>query len=272
MEMRNNHEFAKPGDYKVIEYLAVAGAKEVRDGEAVFAGTGLPMLAVTLAQKTDSPKASIIYEAGSIDGRPVDLPASVGDARCEFQASVVSGLFDVFNQLQRGSVSLAFLGGAEVDKYGNVNTTAIGDYLNPTVRLTGSGGNPDINSLAKRTVFIMVQEKRRFKETVDYVTSPGWRVKKWPSGEWVSRKEAYGTIHRGGPETVITDMAVFRFDKDTGEMYLHSVHVGFTVGDVQDNVGFDIDVSRCIGETVPPTYHELYLLRNVIDPERLFIM
>ncbi|MFA5537368.1 MAG: CoA-transferase [Bacillota bacterium] len=271
MEALNNHNYAKPGEYKVIEYLAVAGAREVQDGEVVFAGTGLPMLAVTLAQKTEAPKASIIYEAGSADGRPVDLPASVGDARCEYQASVVSGLFDVFNQLQRGSVDLAFLGGAEVDKYGNVNTTVIGDYKNPKVRLTGSGGNPDINSLARRTVFIMNQEKRRFKEAVDYITSPGWRIKNWPSGEWISRQEAYGKNFRGGPVAVITNMAVFRFDEETGEMYLHTVHAGFTAKDVQDNVGFELDVSRCIGETTPPTYHELYLLNQVIDPEGLFI-
>ncbi|HHY59646.1 MAG TPA: acyl CoA--acetate/3-ketoacid CoA transferase subunit beta [Clostridia bacterium] len=271
MEWLNNHEYAKPGEYKIIEYLAVAGAREIRDGETVFAGTGLPMLAVTLAQKTTAPRAAIIYEAGSIDGRPIDLPASVGDPRCEYQASVVSGLFDVFNQLQRGSIDLAFLGGAEIDKYGNVNTTAIGDYLNPSVRLTGSGGNPDINSLARRTVFIMAQEKRRFKEQVDYITSPGWRVKRWPGGDWVSRQEAFGSVFRGGPVAVITDMAVFRFDEKTGEMYLHSVHAGFTEKDVQENVGFAIDVSRCVGETPPPTYHELYLLRHVIDPEKLFI-
>lgn len=267
----NNHNYAKHGEYKVMDLLAVAGAREVEDNEVVFAGTGLPMLAVTLAQKTDAPKSSIIYEAGSIDGRPVHLPASVGDARCEYQASVISGLFDVFGQLQRGSVDLAFLGGAEIDKYGNVNTTVIGDYMQPQVRLTGSGGNPDINSLARRTVFIMVQEKRRFKESVDYITSPGWRVKKWPGGEIVSRQEAFGSSFRGGPVAVITNMAVFRFDEQIGEMYLHTYHPGFSIKDVQDNVGFDLDVSRCEGETMPPTYHQLHLLYNVIDPEGLFL-
>ena len=269
--LANNHGHARPGEYKVMDLLAVAGAREVQDNETVFAGTGLPMLAVTLAQKTTAPKASIIYEAGSIDGRPVHLPASVGDARCEYRAAVISGLFDVFSQLQRGSIDLAFLGGAEIDKYGNVNTTAVGDYRRPEARLTGSGGNADINSLSRRTVFIMVQEKRRFKESVDYITSPGWRVRKWPGGELVSRREAFGPAFRGGPVAVITNMAVFRFDGETGEMYLHTVHPGFTVKDVQDNVGFDLDVSRCAGETEPPTYHQLYLLYNVIDPEGLFL-
>ncbi|MFZ5590862.1 MAG: CoA-transferase subunit beta [Bacillota bacterium] len=269
--MLNNHQEAKIGDFKVIDLLAVAGAREVRDGEVVFAGTGLPMLAVTLAQKTTAPNASIIYEAGSMDGRPAHLPASVGDARCEYQASCASGLFDVFGQLQRGVVDLAFLGGAEIDKYGNVNTTCIGDYFSPKVRFTGSGGNPDINALARRTVFIMVQEKRRFKEQVDYVTSPGWRVKKFPGGEWVSRQEAFGSVFRGGPYAVITNMAVFRFDEKTGLMYLDTVHPGFTPEDVLQNVSFDLDISRCRGTTKPPTYHELHLLYNVIDPEGLFL-
>lgn len=269
--MLNNHKTAKLGDFKVIDLLAVAGAREVKDGEVVFAGTGLPMLAVTLAQRTNAPAASIIYEAGSIDGRPVDLPASVGDARCEYQASRAWGLFDVFGQLQRGVVDLAFLGGAEIDKYGNVNTTVIGDYNNPQVRFTGSGGNSDINSLARRTVFIMVQEKRRFRETVDYVTSPGWRVRKWPEGQWATRKEVYGSAFRGGPAAVITNMAVFRFDEQTGTMYLDTVHPGYTANDVKNNVSFDLDISRCKGETKPPTYHELHLLYNTIDPEGLFL-
>lgn len=271
MMWKNNHELAKEGDFKTLDLLAVAGARQVGDGEIVFAGTGLPMLAVTLAQKTIAPKASIIYEAGSMDGRPVHLPASVGDARCEYKASVASGLFDVFSQLQQGLVDLAFLGGAEIDKYGNVNTTALGDYMQPDVRFTGSGGNPDINSLARRTVFIMVQEKRRFKEKVDYITSPGWRVKDWPSGEWISRQEAYGSMFRGGPYAVITNMAVFRFDEETGLMYLDTVHPGATIDDVRENTGFDIDVSRCQGETAPPTYHELHLLYDVIDPEGIFV-
>ncbi|MCL6634522.1 MAG: acyl CoA--acetate/3-ketoacid CoA transferase subunit beta [Peptococcaceae bacterium] len=269
--MKNNHDHARPGEYKVMDLLAVAGAREVRDNETVFAGTGLPMLAVTLAQKTGAPRASIIYEAGSIDGRPVHLPASVGDARCEYRASVISGLGDVFGQLQRGSIDLAFLGGAEIDRYGNVNTTAVGDYLRPSARLTGSGGNADINSLARRTVFIMVQEKRRFKENVDYITSPGWRVKKWPGGELVSRREAFGPTFRGGPVAVITNMAVFRFAEETGEMYLHTCHPGFTPQDVQEHAGFKLDLSRFSGETEPPTYHQLYLLYNVIDPEGLFL-
>lgn len=269
---KNNFDHAKVGEYEVIDLLAVAGAREVHDGETVFAGTGLPMLSVTLAQRTNAAHASIIYEAGSIDGRPESLPSSVGDARCEQQASVVSGLADVFGQLERGRIDLAFLGGAEIDRYGNVNTTVSGDYLNPIRRLAGSGGNPDINAFATRTIFTMVQEKRRFKEKVDYITSPGWRLPDWRNdGKITRRQDIFGDAFRGGPQVVITNMAVFRFDDESGEMYLDTVHPGYTTEDVQQLVGWDLDLSRVSGETEPPTYHELYLLYREIDPEGLFL-
>lgn len=263
--------YAKVGEFKPIDLLAVSAAREVNDGDVVFAGTGLPMLAIALAQLTTAPTATCIYEAGSVDGRPIDLPTSVGDARCSYQASIASGLLDVFNQLQRGVVDLAFLGGAEIDKYGNVNTTAMGKYgIKPEKRLTGSGGNSDINALSRRTVFIMVQEKRRFKEKVDYITSPGWIIPKWPSGEMVPKKEVYGRGFRGGPSAVISDMAVFYFDGN-GEMYLHTVHPGFTVEQVQENCGFDLNISKCSGQTMLPTYKELDLLYTQVDPEGIFL-
>lgn len=263
--------YCKPSEYKPIDLLAVAAAREVHDGDVVFAGTGLPMLAITLAQHEQAPNAVCIYEAGSIDGRPTSMPTSVGDARCTNQASIASGLFEAFyGQLHSGYVDLGFLGGAEIDKYGNVNCTVIGDYNHPKKRFTGSGGNSDIASFAKRTVYIMVQEKRRFKEHVDYVTSPGWRVKKWPSGEWAPKKEVYGSYFKGGVSTVITDMAVFRFDEN-GEMYLDTVHPSFTVQDVIDNVGFKLNVSRVRGETLPPTRAQIDLLYNKIDPEGIFL-
>jgi glutaconate CoA-transferase subunit B len=263
--------YCKPSEYKPIDLLAVAAAREVHDGDVVFAGTGLPMLAITLAQHEQAPNAVCIYEAGSIDGRPTSMPTSVGDARCTNQASIASGLFEAFyGQLHSGYVDLGFLGGAEIDKYGNVNCTVIGDYNHPKKRFTGSGGNSDIASFAKRTVYIMVQEKRRFKEHVDYVTSPGWWVKKWPSGEWAPKKEVYGSYFKGGVSTVITDMAVFRFDEN-GEMYLDTVHPSFTVQDVIDNVGFKLNVSRVRGETLPPTKAQIDLLYNKIDPEGIFL-
>jgi len=266
-----SNDYAKTGEFKGIDLLAVAAAREVSDGDIVFAGTGLPMLAIMLAQLTNAPNAVCIYEAGSVDGRPISLPTSVGDARCIYQASIASGLFDVFNQLQRGVVDLAFLGGAEVDKYGNVNTTGMGQYgIKPEKRLTGSGGNSDINSLAKKTVFIMVQEKRRFREKVDFITSPGWRIPKWPSGEMTAKKDVYNKAFRGGPAAVISNMGVFRFDEN-GEMYLDTVHPGYTPEQVRDNCSFDLNISRLSGETKPPTYQELDLLYNTIDTEGIFL-
>jgi glutaconate CoA-transferase subunit B len=260
-----------PGEYQPIDMLAVAAAREVVDGDIVFAGTGLPMLAMSLAQLSTAPKSVCIYEAGSIDGCPCSIPTSVGDARCIENASVSSGLFDVFNQLQRGWVDLAFLGGAEIDKYGNVNTTGIGKYgLVPEKRLTGGGGNPDINGLAKKTVFIMVQEKRRFKEHVDFITSPGWRIPQWPKGDIRDKEEVYNRAYRGGPSAVITDMAIFRFDEQ-GEMYVDTVHPGFTVQDVQEKCGFEINVSRVKEETKAPTREDVQLLYTRIDPERIFL-
>ncbi len=269
--MTAKNELCKPGEYKAIDLLAVAAAREVNDGDIVFAGTGLPMLAIMLAQLTNAPNAVCIYEAGSIDGRPIDLPTSVGDARCAYQGSISAGLTESFyGQLTCGYVDLGFLGGAEIDKYGNVNTTVVGDYASPSKRFTGSGGNPDINSYARRTVFIMVQEKRRFKENVDYITSPGWRLKKWPSGEWATRKEVYGKYYQGGPEAVITNMGVFRFDEE-GIMYLDTVHPGYTAEQVKDNCSFDLNISRVTGETKPPTYGEIELLYTRVDPEGIFL-
>lgn len=264
-------EYCKPGEFKPLDLLAAAAAREVRDGDVVFAGTGLPMLAISLAQQEHAPNAVCIYEAGSIDGRPLHTPTSVGDARCTYQAAKAAGLFEAFyGQLHSGTVDLGFLGGAEIDKYGNVNCTVLGDYNHPRKRFTGSGGNADICSYAKRTVFIMVQEKRRFKEQVDYVTSPGWRVRKWPSGEWVPKQEVYRSYFQGGVATVITDMAVFRFD-EAGEMYLDTVHPGFTVQDVIENVGFTLNVARVAGQTLPPTKRQLELLYTVVDPEGIFL-
>ncbi|WP_416825232.1 CoA-transferase subunit beta [Ectobacillus polymachus] len=266
-----NNSYASLGEYTSADLLAVAAAREVNDHEVVFAGTGLPMLAIMLAAQTNAADCKVIYEAGTIDSKGSSLPSSVGDPRCATGCSVASGLMDVFNQLQRGKVDLAFLGGAEIDQYGNVNTTVAGDYLNPIVRFPGSGGNSDINSLSKRTVFMMAQEKRRFKEQVDYLTSPGWRVRQWPSGEWVHRRQAYGKKFIGGPTAVISNMAVYRFHEETGLMYVDTIHPGITKEMLQENTGFTLDFSRCQGETKPPTYEELDILYRVVDPEGIFL-
>ena len=265
--------YAKPGEYQPAALMVIAAAREVRDGEVVFAGTGLPMIAIMAAQHTHAPNAALIYEAGTVDSHCISLPSSVADPRCVHQASFAGKIKDAFDMDQRGWVDLGFLGGAEIDMYGNVNATSLGDYRHPLKRFPGSGGNVDINSLSRRSVYIMIQEKRRFREQVDYVTSPGWMVKTWKSGEqqWVKRKDLYGNNFRGGPVAVISDMAVFRFDPETGLMYLDTVHPGRTIQDVKDAVGFNIDVSKYSGETIPPTHGELDMLYKDIDPEGIFL-
>lgn len=264
-------DYATPEEYGLPDLLCCAASREVKDNEIVFAGTGLPMVAIMLAQKTHAPNLKLIFEAGTLDGRPPQIPTSVGDARCEMGASRSSGLNDAFSVAQRGYVDLGFLGGAEVDEYGNVNTTCIGNYLEPELRLTGSGGNPDINSFARRTVFIMVHEKRRFTEQVSYITSPGWRVKKWPEGSFVHRKELYGSAYRGGPSAVISTAGVFRFDDETGRIYLDTCHRGNSPEQIREMCQFDLDISRVSGETLPPTREELHFIHSVLDPEQIFI-
>lgn len=265
--------YMQKAEYSTVDMMIVAAAHEVKDEEIVFAGTGLPMLAIKLAQLTSAPSAVCIYESGTIDGRPLHLPTSVGDARCAYQAATASGLNDVFGQLQSGRVDLAFLGGAEIDIYGNINCSFLGQPEGGSFtgkRLTGSGGNSDIHSLAKRSVIIMPQEKRRFVENVGYITSPGWRIHKWPQGEWVHKREIYGSKLSGGPSAVISNMAVFRFDEQ-GIIYLDTVHPGFTPEEVKAYCSFDLNISMVKGETKPPTYEEIELLYQKVDPERIVL-
>jgi glutaconate CoA-transferase subunit B len=254
-------QYAK--DYSTAELMVTRAAKEIGDGEIVFVGTGLPMIASMLAKYTHAPDSVIIFEAGTVDSALLHLPASVGDSRCVYGASTCRGLFDIFaTVLQRGFVDVGFLGGAQVDRYGNLNSTVIGDYHHPRVRLPGSGGAGDIACLSKRTVVIMLHERRRFPEQVDYLTSPGWVD--GPGG-----RERAGLV-RGGPASVITNLGVMRFDEQTKEMFLASHHPSISVQHILDNTEFELDASSAT-ETEPPTVEEIDLLRHTIDPEGLFL-
>lgn len=249
--------------YTTAELMVTRAAKEIGDSQVVFVGTGLPMIAAMLAKRTHAPRSVIVFEAGTVDSALQHLPASVGDSRCVYGASTCGGLFDVFaTLLQRGFIDVGFLGGAQVDRYGNLNSTVIGDYLRPQVRLPGSGGAGDIACLSKRTVVIMRHEKRRFVERVDYCTSPGWV--EGPGG-----RERAGLV-RGGPVAVITNMAVMSFDEATREMVLTSHHPGISVDEVLANTGFALPTAGAV-ETEPPQEDEIRLLREAIDPERLFL-
>ncbi len=250
--------------YSLTELMAVAAAREIRDGEVVFAGTGLPMLGAMLAQHTHAPDCCIIFEAGTCASQLAHLPMSVGDPRTLRGAATAAGLQEVFNYvLQAGRVDVGFLSGAQVDCHGNINSTSIGaDPRRPQVRFPGSGGSCDIACLAKRTIIIAKHEKRRFPVTVDYVTSPGWLE----GGD--SRRQA-GLV-RGGPSAIVTTKGVMRFRADSKALYLESYHPGLTAQAVADDTGFPIDIEGA-RETPAPSPEELRILREVVDPERIFL-
>lgn len=250
--------------YSLTELMTVAAAREIKDNEVVFAGTGLPMLGAMLAQRTHAPNCLIIFEAGAIGSQLAHLPMSVGDPRTVRQAAMAAGLAEVFTYLlQAGRVDVGFISGAQIDRYGNINSTSIGaDYRHPKVRFPGSGGSCDIACLAKRTVIIAQHEKRRLPERIDYVTSPGWL-------EGSDSRQKAGLV-RGGPAVVVTTKGVLRFRPTTHEAYLESYHPGLTGQTVADETGYTLDVSEAF-ETPIPTAEELRILREVVDSERVFL-
>jgi glutaconate CoA-transferase subunit B len=250
-------------DYTLTELMAVTAAHEIQEGEVVFAGTGLPMLGAMLAQRTHAPGCCIIFEAGTVASQLAHLPMSVGDPRAMRGAATAAGLSEVFSYvLQAGRVDVGFLSGAQIDRYGNINSTSIGlDPGHPQVRFSGSGGACDIACLARRTVIIALHEKRRFPDKIHYVTSPGWL-------EGGESRERAGLV-RGGPDVVVTTKGVMRFRPDTKAMYLASYHPGLTALDVAQDTGFPLDVSEAV-QTPSPDPQELRILREVVDPERVF--
>ena len=255
-----------PGEteYTRKELMAVAASREIRDGEIAFIGTGLPMLGGMLAKATHAPNAILIFESGVIDARPQRTPLSIGDACLVPGAAMLCGLTEVFGLLlQPGYVDVGFIGAAQIDRFGNLNTTVIGDYHHPKVRLPGSGGGNDIGSLANRFIVMMAQDVRKFVPKVDYITTPGFL--EGPGG-----RERAG-LPRGGPAAVITNLGIFRFDDRTKEMVLDSYHPGVGVEEIRRNVAFDLRVSPRVRQTPPPNAEELGVLRTKCDPEGIFL-
>ena len=245
------------------EMLAVLSARELRDGQVVFAGVGIPLLAATLAQRLRCPGLTILFEGGVIGAfvEPGKLPPSTNDQRCTKRANMVLGSADVLLLLQRGYVDVGFMGGAQIDQYGNLNSSCIGDPANPKIRLPGTGGGNDISSLANMIV-AMKHEKRRFVENVDFITSPGFLR------GGTTRAEA--GLPAGGMYRVITELAVFSFDDEARRMKILALNPGVTREEVEDNTGFALVFDDTITVTEPPTAQELATLR-MLDPERLFI-
>jgi glutaconate CoA-transferase subunit B len=253
-------------DYTSRELMAIAAARKVNDGEIVFCGTGISMVAAMAAKRISAPNSIIIFETGSIDSQLEEIPMAVGDSRIMFGASSNSGLADAFALMQNrttGSQVVGILGAAQIDRYGNLNSTAIGDYLHPTVRFSGSGGACDVASFVDRTIIFMQHERRKFVNTIDYITSPGWL-------EGHNGRRRVG-LTGNGPAAVITDFGVMGFENVTHEMILEAYFPGRTPGNILERMEFTVDVSRA-QELDPPTERELKILREEVDPQRLILM
>ena len=235
--------------------MVVAGSREIRNDDLVFVGTRLPLLAFQLAKETHAPHAIGIFENGILRDRPADdVLYTMGDNPNLEGATWATSMLDIMSLLQNGKVSLGFIGGAEVDRFGNLNTTYIGGQESLQVRLPGSGGGSDIASLSGRLVIIMNHEKRRFLQRVSYITSPGFGE----GGDWRERKGLRG----GGPSAVITTKAILRFDRETREMVLVSVHPGVSVEEVLEGTGWILKVAASVARTKPPLRSELRIIRK----------
>ncbi|HYB56273.1 MAG TPA: CoA-transferase [Alphaproteobacteria bacterium] len=250
-------------NYTASELLAVMASRLLEEGQVVFAGVGIPLLAATLAQRLRAPGLTILFEGGIIGAfvEPGQLPPSTNEQRCTRRANMVLSSTDVLLLLQRGYVDIGFMGGAQIDRHGNLNSSFIGDPDNPTTRLPGTGGGNDIASLTQMIV-AMKHEKRRFVEKVDFITSPGFIR----GGE--SRRES--GLLAGGMYRVVTDLAVMGFDEETRSMEVLALHPGVGLGEVRDNTGFELLVARELGTTEPPSERELAVLRH-LDPDKLYI-
>ena len=248
--------------YTASELLAVSSARLLRDGQVVFAGVGIPLLAATLAQRLHAPGLTILFEGGVIGAfiEPGKLPPSTNEQRCTRRANMVLGSTEVLLLLQRGYVDVGFMGGAQIDQFGNLNSSFIGDPQHPTSRLPGTGGGNDIASLTQMIV-AMRHEKRRFVKAVDFVTSPGFLS----GGD--SRRAAGLTA--GGMFRVVTDLGVLGFDDHSKRMKLLALHPGVAADRVRENTGFALLIEADLPVTDPLTENELAVLRH-LDPDRLY--
>jgi glutaconate CoA-transferase, subunit B len=249
---------ADPG-YSKSEIMIAASARQLAGATNCFVGVGLPNIVCNLAQRTVATDLQLVYESGVFGARPERLPLSIGDPTLATGSTAVTSMFELFAfYLQAGLIDVAFLGGAQIDRFGNLNTTVIGDYAAPKVRLPGSGGACEIAIHARQILVIMRQAQRSFVERLDFRTSPGH------SGD--AARDAARGWHGSGPTSVVTDLATFGFEADTGEMTLRSTHPGVTLDDVRTNMGWEPRLVGEPGETPPPSTEELRLIREELDP------
>jgi glutaconate CoA-transferase subunit B len=240
--------------------MIVAAARELAGQRVCFVGVGLPNIAVNLAKRTVAPDLELVYEAGVFGARPARLPLSIGDPTIVTGATAVTSMFELFAfYLQAGLIDVGFLGASQIDRFGNINTTVIGAYENPKVRLPGSGGACEIAINARKVFVIMPQAPRSFVERIDFVTSPGFLAGERPVG-WLGK----------GPSVVVTQLGVYGFDEDSGEMELRSLHPGVSVDQAREATSWKLRVVPEVAETEAPTEHELRLIREELDPEGVY--
>ena len=244
-------------NYTSDEMMTVAAARALRDGAVCFVGIGLPSTAANLARRTHAPNLVLVYESGTIGAKPDRLPLSIGDGVLADTAVSVVGVPEIFNYwLQPGRIDVGFLGAAQLDRFGNINTTVIGaDYRNPDVRLPGAGGAPEIAASCREVVVVVRQTERAFVERVDFVTSFGF-------GSGRGEREDLG-LTGAGPQRVITDLGVLRPDPRTRELVLTAVHPGVDPETVRERTGWDLEVADDLGRGEPPTERELAVLREL---------
>jgi len=252
-------------EYTSSQMMAVAMARQVKDGSTIIVGTGLPLVAASLAKNSTAPNVRLCFETGMIDGGPIEVPTSVSDMRISYNASSLWPQYYYFgfqaNAYKKKTIDIGFLGGAQIDVYGNLNSTCIGDYWHPKSRFTGSGGANGIATNCN-TVIMMKHQKRRFCEKLDYLTSPGWID--GPDG----RKKT--GLPEVGPQAVVTELGIMRFNEKTKRMYLAEYFPGITPQQIQDNTGFEMDLSKAV-EAEPPSQEILDILLKKVDPQRLMV-
>lgn len=250
--------------HNAIELMICCAARELEDGRTVAVGTGVPCAAAMLAQRTHAPNLVVMFEAGGVAPQLPTMPISVGDSRTFYRALMATSMADVMQFAQRGMIDYTFLGGAQIDAYGNLNSTVIGDHAKPKVRFPGSGGACDLASLCWRTMVVTQQNSKRFVEKLDFLTTPGYLT-------GPNAREAAGLPRGAGPFRVITDLAVMGYSDVSKRMQVRSLHPGVTADQVRAATGFQLEFADQVTTTEPPTAEELHILRDEVDPHRYIL-
>src|SRR5947207_14501279 len=251
--------------YTPMELMICCAARLLETDGTVAVGTGAPCAAAMLAQRTNAPGLVIFFEAGGVAPQLPTMPISVGDSRTFYRAVMATSMADVMETCQRGMVDYTFLGGAQIDAHGNLNSTLIGtDYARPKVRLPGSGGANDLASLCRRILVVTNHDRRRFVEKLDFLTTPGYLT-------GPGAREAAGLPPGTGPYRVITDLAVLGYHEETRRMEVLSLHPGVAPEQVTEATGFAITFREPLAVTAPPSPHELQILREEVDPHRYLL-